>query len=143
MFGRKPDKKIEMLRAVELFRGFRDNDLQTIGRHLDRTERNAGDVLARQGERGTEMLLLMTGTARVERDGTELAILGPSDLVGVTALIDDLPQTATVTATEDCAVLVMHRNDFRSLMSTVPGFARMVLASVTQRLREADQRLAA
>lgn len=141
MFGRKPDGKIEMLRGVAPFRAFSNSDLQNVGRHVDEAHRKAGDVLARQDERGSEMLVLVSGAARVDRDGTELAILGPGDVVGELSLIDDQPRSATVTATEDCEILVMHRNDFKSLMSEVPGFTAKVLESVTQRLREADQRL--
>lgn len=142
MFGRKPDEKLEMLRAVALFGAFGDRELESVARHVDRASRPAGDVLIRQGDRGEEMVLLLSGAATVERDGKVLATLGPNDVVGELSLIDHKPRTATVTLTEDCDVLVMHRQDFMALMDEIPGFTQKVLQSMAQRLRAADEMLA-
>ena len=142
MFGRKPDEKLDMLREVTLFSAFGDRELEAVARHVDRASRPAGDVLIRQGDRGEEMVLLLSGAASVERDGKVLATLGPNDVVGEMALIDRKPRTATVTVTEDCDVLVMHRQDFVALMDEVPGFTQQVLQSMAQRLRAADEMLA-
>lgn len=142
MFGRKPDEKLDMLREVTLFSAFGDRELESVARHVDRASRTAGDVLIRQGDRGEEMVLLLSGAASVERDGKVLATLGPNDVVGEMALIDRKPRTATVTVTEDCEVLVMHRQDFVALMDEVPGFTQQVLQSMAERLRAADEKLA-
>lgn len=139
MFGRKADEKLEQLREVTLFAAFGPKQLEAVGRHVDRAHRAAGEVLVRQGDRGEEMMLLLSGKATVERDGKVLATLGPNDVVGELSLIDRQPRTATVTATEDCDLLVMHHRDFTTLMDEVPDFAYNVLLSMAQRLRAADE----
>lgn len=139
MFGRKADEKLEQLREVALFGAFGPRQLEAVGRHVDRAQRAAGQVLVRQGDRGEEMMLLLSGKATVERDGKVLATLGPNDVVGELSLIDRQPRTATVTATEDCDLLVMHHRDFATLMDEVPDFAHNVLLSLAQRLRAADE----
>lgn len=141
MFGSRKDQKVEMLREVDLFRSFSDEDLLEVARRVDEVDAAAGDVLTRQGERGDQMLVIVEGSARVERDGQQLAVLGPSDVVGEMSLVDQRERTATVTATEPCRLLVMHRTDFSSLMGEVPWFARRVLESVVARLRETDEQL--
>lgn len=141
MFGRRTDEKLELLREVPIFSALETRQLEAVGRHVDRATRAAGDVLMRQGERAEEMMLILSGAATVERDGNVLATLGRNDVVGELALIDREPRTATVTATEDCELLVMHHRDFAALMDEVPDFARNVLISMAHRLRAADELL--
>ena len=141
MFGRRPDEKLELLHSIALFGAFTNKELEAVARHVDRATRAAGDVLMRQGDRGDEMMLLLSGAATVERDGRTLARLGANDVVGELSLIDREPRTATVTATEACDVLVMHRQDFTALMEEVPHFNQRVLLSLAKRLRAADENL--
>lgn len=141
MFRRTPDRKIERIRQIGLFRAFSDKELEDVARHVDEVDADTGEVLTRQGAKGQEVLVIVEGGARVERDGQELAALGPNDVVGEMSIIDQQPQSATVTVTEPSRLLVMHRTDLVRLMDEVPGFTRKVLESVVQRLREADERL--
>lgn len=141
MFRRTPDRKIERIRQIALFRTFSDKELEDVARHVDEVNADTGEVLTRQGAKGQEVLVIVEGGARVERDGRELAALGPNDVVGEMSIIDQQPQSATVTVTEPSRLLVMHRTDLVRLMEEVPGFTRKVLESVVQRLREADERL--
>jgi CRP-like cAMP-binding protein len=52
------------------------------------------------------------GTARVVRDGLEVASLGTGDFFGEIALLRDIPRTATVEAVSDLDLLVLGRGPF-------------------------------
>jgi hypothetical protein len=64
----------------------------------------AGEALVRQGERGSEMFLLLDGVLRVEEDGTRLAEYGPGALLGERAHLEGGTRTSTLVAVTPCRV---------------------------------------
>ncbi len=64
----------------------------------------AGDTLVRQGERGSEVFLLLDGVIRVERDGERLAEYGPGAMLGERAHLEGGLRTSTLTAVTACRV---------------------------------------
>ena len=77
-----------------------------------------------------------SGAAVVRRNGRKIRVLGPGDLVGEIALMNDSPRTATVTVTEPSRVLVLTARDFRRLLQDSPDIAMKVLAVVGERLND-------
>jgi hypothetical protein len=64
----------------------------------------AGDALVRQGERGSEVFLLLDGVLRVEEDGARLAEYGPGALLGERAHLEGGTRTSTLVAVTPCRV---------------------------------------
>lgn len=141
MFLRRSDR-LEALRKVPLFSSLGRRHLDMIAQHADEVRLDAGKVLARQGARGLEFLLIVDGSARVERDGREIARLTAGDFFGEMSLLDGKPRSATVTAETPIVLLVVHTRSFGHLLDTVPGLQRKVLVTLCERLREADATLA-
>lgn len=141
MLFRRPDTKLDTLREVSIFRSFPDKELQLVAQRMDDVRLTDGMRLARQGETGREMFVLVDGKARVERNGHEIARVGPSDVVGEIALIDAGPRTADVVMEGDGRAYVMHAKDFSDLLHGSPDFALRVLEALAARLRAADDQL--
>jgi hypothetical protein len=59
----------------------------------------AGDVLARQGDPGDSLYLVLDGVLAVTIDGNEIGDVGPGAVLGEHAILDSTPRTATLTAT--------------------------------------------
>lgn len=140
--GAKPvakDEKIEKLRRVPLFAGFGNRELERLGMLTDEVDLPAGRVLMRQGDRGEELFVLMRGAAQVERDGRDLPALQADDFFGEIALVDGGPRTATVTLTEDSALLVVGRKQFQQLLEEFPHVRLQVLEALAQRVRSAER----
>ena len=132
------DEKIELLRTVPLFRGLRERDLERISALADIIDLPADRRIMRQGEHGAEMFMLVTGSARVERDGEVLGDVGPGEVLGEIALLDGGPRTATVTLIRASRLLVLARREFHALMDEFPDVRLHVLEKVAQRLRSLD-----
>jgi hypothetical protein len=64
----------------------------------------AGTELVTQGERSTEVFLLLDGVLRVEEDGVRLAEYGPGALLGERAHLDGGARTSTLVAVTPCRV---------------------------------------
>jgi hypothetical protein len=64
----------------------------------------AGTKLVEQGERGSEVFLLLDGVLRVEHDGERLAEYGPGALLGERAHLEGGLRTSTLVAVTPCKV---------------------------------------
>jgi CRP/FNR family transcriptional regulator, cyclic AMP receptor protein len=126
--------KIELLKHVPLFSGCTKSELREIALSSDEIDLPSGRVLTREGQRGREFFVLVSGTARVTRDGKTLAELKDGDWFGEIALLTHTPRTATVTATSPVQVLVLTDRAFKRVVESMPRIALKVLASVGQRL---------
>ena len=132
------DEKLELLRTVPLFAGLSNRELRRIGELADEVDLPSGRVLMRQGESGSEMLIVIDGSARIERDGQVIAESGAGEVLGEIALLDGGPRTATVTLTRDSRLLVLGRREFQAAMDELPDVRLRVLEAVAHRLRTLD-----
>jgi hypothetical protein len=142
MFLKYQRERVEVLRKVPLFSGLTLRQLNHIARRVGEKRAKAGAVLAHQGRRERDFMLVLEGTARVERDGKVLARLKEGDFFGEMSLIDGEPRSATVFAESPCVLLVIGRRSFQELMDSVPGLQGKILVTLCQRLRAADAALA-
>ena len=81
--------------------------------------------------------ILLEGTVSVRRDGAEIAVLGPGDIVGDTAIVGHKLRTATVVSTSPLQAIHFTDEDIRTLMSELPSFATTI-AEVAQSRLESD-----
>lgn len=132
------DEKIDLLRSVPLFTGLRDRELKRLSALADIVDLPSDRQIMVQGERGAEMFVLVSGGARVERNGESLGDRGAGAVLGEIALIDGGPRTATVTLTESSRLLVLARREFHTLMDEFPDIRMRVLETVAQRLRSLE-----
>jgi CRP/FNR family transcriptional regulator, cyclic AMP receptor protein len=129
------DEKLDLLHRIPLFSGCDRRGLERLGQLSDEVDVPAGKVLMRQGESGSDMMVLINGTVAIERDGARVNTLGAGDFFGEIALIDGGPRTATVTTEEPSRLLVITRHDFRSMMEEFPDVETQVLSALAHRIR--------
>ena len=139
--SRRPDRN-DWLKKVPLFSGLSGRDLDLVARQTDVIRADGGRVLTRQGALGEEFLLIVDGSARVERNGTLIARLDAGDFFGEMSLIDGKPRSASVIAETPITMLVVDSRSFRSLLDGVPGLRRKITVALCERLRKADAGLA-
>lgn len=141
MFTKKDnreDSKLELLRGVDLFRGCSGAELRRLASRWDIVTKPAGAVLIAEGERGSEALVLASGSASVTIDGKQVAEVGPGAIIGEMALLDNGTRAATVTLTTESELLVIEVRQFRALLEEMPSLTRQILATLTRRLREVE-----
>ena len=134
------DLFIDHLQQVALFSGCSRKDLQRVARKAENRNVAAGTTIVNEGESGNEFFVIIDGTARVSRQGRNVATVGPGNGFGELALLAKAPRNATVVAETDMELAVVREREFAELLDEVPGFARKLLRSTAHRLREADAR---
>ncbi|CAN5717925.1 hypothetical protein BH18ACT17_BH18ACT17_04110 [soil metagenome] len=130
---------VAQLSRVPLFSGCSRRDLQTIGRVVKDIDHASGTVIAREGEPGLGLFVIVEGTAEVTIGGAKKSTLGPGDFFGELALLDGGPRTATVTAASDIQMLGLTEWVFRGLMQEHPSIAVKTLQQMASRLRNATK----
>lgn len=127
------------LSKVPLFAGCSQRDLHTIARVVREVPHRAGTTIAREGEPGVGLFVILDGIAEVSIGGRKKATLGPGDFFGEIALLDGGPRTATVTAKTDVKLLGLTEWVFRGLIREHPSIALKTLQQMAGRLRAATK----
>jgi len=125
-----------MLADVPLFKGLSDRYLDEIGRLSVPEERPANDELVRQGDQGADFVLIVDGSARVERNGQVIAHINAGDYIGELALLDGQPRTATVITDEPSTVLILRKHAFDHIVESNPELEHHFLLTLVQRIRD-------
>ncbi len=125
------------LGAVELFASLDETALAALASRASEVEFPAGRPVARQGEIGTGMFLVLEGRVRVVRDGHSLASLGPGEFFGELSLLDHEPRVASVVTEEPTRCLAIASWDFQALLEEQPKVMLGLLRGVARRLRAA------
>jgi CRP/FNR family cyclic AMP-dependent transcriptional regulator len=128
------NSKIDLIKRVPLFASASKAELEEIASIADEIDLPEGKVVIKEGDAGREFIVLIEGTADVERGGRKLASLGPGDFAGEIALIAKLPRTATITTTSPVRALVITDRAFRHLLEHSPQIQIGVLNALAERL---------
>ncbi len=99
-------------------------------------------MLLRQGDPGTQVILLSSGSTLVTLTGsggerTLLAVRGPGELLGELAVLDDQPRSASVIAAEPCRVHLIPAPDFINFVNEHDLMAPLLRHAIA-RVREAE-----
>ncbi len=137
----RQDAKLALLKGVPLFEGLTKKELMAVSKATEQLDYGAGQVLARQGSVGNEAYVVVDGSITVRRNGRKVATLGPGDVAGEMALLDDEPRSADLVAAQDSVVLYIARREFGGLLEANTKLMGKVLRTLAQRLREADRSL--
>lgn len=139
-----PAEKLKLLANVELFSGFSAKQLEAASRVARSKTLERRQELFHKGDEGGEVFVVASGklkalTTSTDGDDVVFSILGPGEVFGEVALLGATPRTATVTAIEDCRLLVIDRRDFMSFLRTDPDIAVKLLSVLAMRLKRVSE----
>lgn len=127
------------LAKVPIFSECTKRELSIIARAAKAVSHREGTVIAREGERGIGLFLILDGQCNVSIGGRTKARLGPGDFFGEVALLDGGPRTATVTAITPVRLVGITGWVFRGLLMEHPSIALKTLEAVAGRLRNVSK----
>jgi CRP/FNR family transcriptional regulator len=133
----------DTLAQVPLFQGLTQRELQVLVANSRERDYPAGATLLRQGETGVGLFIITTGSVHVSQttpDGEtrNLGDFGRGATLGEMSLLDDMPRTANVVATEQTKAIVIPVWDFRAALREAPEIAIKLLTVLSHRLRASE-----
>ena len=88
-----------------------------------------------EGDRGDRAYLIQTGVVEIVKNEMPLAKLGPGELFGEMALVDDKPRMASAVAKGDVSCVIISRETFREKLSKTDPFIRGLLNIFVRNIR--------
>lgn len=135
----------ELLRRVSLFASLDDRELDRLIQATTTRRLAAKDVLFRKGDPGNQLFAVLSGQLKatgVGVDGQDVvfAWMGPGEVLGEIALLEDAPRSATVVAVEATVLVTLHRRDFVPFLEQHPRAAIALAQALAARVRRLSER---
>lgn len=140
----------EQLAKVPFFEGLTREALRLMAMVVTEESHGLGTRIFEYGQPGDKLYIILEGKVRISREvagmGEEaLAVLGPGQVFGEMALLDEAPRSADALAHERCKLLVISKEAFDDLLFLHKDLAYEVLWScvrmLSTRLRETNDKL--
>ncbi len=131
-----------LLRRIPLFAALADEDLEWIAGACQTSDLAPGDVVAAEGDEGEALFVITNGelevVKRTRSADVPLARLGPGEIVGEMAVLEQSTRNATVRAVVPSRVIAIGRDVVLELVRTRPAAAMSIIRTVTGRLRSTE-----
>ncbi|MBN2145893.1 MAG: HEAT repeat domain-containing protein [Anaerolineales bacterium] len=145
-------EKVLILRNVYIFNDTPDEVLTEIVAALQETTVKPGQKILHQGDMGQSLYIIIDGQLRVHDEsdmdsslaenkqneaggGRTFAYRQAGDVIGEMSILDGLPISASVTATQETRLLCLDQEHFFDLMADRIEIARGIIRMLAQRLR--------
>lgn len=131
---------------VPVFAGLTADDRRRVEALARPTRLAAGQAAYSPDDPRSSLMVLHTGHLKVLRrsaDGSEqiVRVLGPGDFTGEGPVLSGRPPQDSAVALDDCRLCVFRHDDLERLVTEHPEIGLRMLATVSARLADAEQRL--
>lgn len=101
-----------------------------------------GRAITRQGEHDTAFYLLLSGTARIEKDQQELGIVRTGEFLGEGSFVTRQPRSASAIANTDCILFRLDNKALRSLGAVIREKVKdAIIRGMARRIVHLNERL--
>ncbi len=122
------------LREFATFDNFSDDDLARLVRAAHRTSTSGPWPLIHEKTPSDACYILLTGEAGVYVGQDRVAVVGPGEVIGESALRHGKLRNATVTTTGKAEVVHIARDNLDRLLSEIPALRETMDATVTRHM---------
>lgn len=134
------------LRAVPLFSGVPDEQLELVARVAVRRKFPKHRTVVFAGDKTSALYVIVSGSAKVlsrDSEGREviLAFLSQGECFGEMGLIDGEPRSADVVVVDPCELLEISRDDLVKAFKQSSDLSLNIMKSLVTRLRQANWKI--
>ena len=132
------------LESVALFQGLDPDERQGLRRIAQERRFVTGQEIFREGDPGDGVYVIREGAVEIahfadQNEHRVFSRLGPGDIFGEMAVIENLPRSATAIAVQDVQVSFIPREEMLGLLKHSPGLAFNLLQEISRRLRDFNE----
>ncbi|MDH5670512.1 MAG: cyclic nucleotide-binding domain-containing protein [Myxococcales bacterium] len=127
---------VAFLKHVPLFEELPAYYLLEQAEHAEWLRLKHGEILFEQDDRGDALYIICQGAIDVRVLDRTLACLTAGECLGELALLDGQPRSASAVVADDCLLLRVSSQRFRSLIGAQPAAGRAMLRTLDKRIRE-------
>src|ERR1700731_2894113 len=126
------EEDVRRLREFAAFKKLSDKDLDRIVQAAHRTSTHAPLPLIYEQTPSNSCYILLSGEAGVYVGQDRVALVGPGEVIGESALRRGKLRSATVTTTGPAEVLRIERDDFARLLGEIPALRETMDATIAR-----------
>lgn len=140
-------ERIIFLKQVSFFEGMTVDQLKVLANICEEEFFAEGTHIFQEGEAGGALYVVVSGRVAIERAGqrkgsvARLAVIEPRSYFGEMSLFDNSPHSASALAIQDTLTLRLRREPLVELVRQYPDMALLLINVLSQRLREANERI--
>ncbi len=108
--------KREVLAKMPLFSRLSEREMLRVMQVAEVKAYAPGDLVIKEGDKGDELFIVLSGKVKVSRGETLLTTFGTGENFGEMALIRSVPRSATVHADGACELIRIRRSDFFEIL---------------------------
>ena len=102
---------------------------------------NQGEVIIEADTDGNEVFTLISGSATVFHDGTEVGTINKDEIFGAIAALTNTRRTASIIATSNCDTIVVKSENFRSLLAARPATVQKLIDDMARTIVSCNERI--
>ena len=137
------------LRKLNHFKAFSEQDWRNLDMESSPCSFKAGEVIFKDGAKGDEMYIVLEGEVQVHKNvsGRDVLIasLGPGEIFGEMAILENMPRSAEVRAKSDSDLLCITAKNLERLQEahelTALKLMDIIIRVLSNRLRQANKNL--
>ena len=116
------EKRLELLQGISIFFTLPDRDMRRLARKLQTRHVARGEEVVKQGDVADRMHIIASGRCEVRESwaphhSVTVALLGPGDFFGLSAMKGGTPQAASIVAVEACELLELLTDDLDGVLT--------------------------
>ena len=134
-------ERIAVLGQAPIFYGLSEEILGRVAEVSELLDAAADETFISAGDVEPWMYLLVSGEARVHRDGATIATVSPGATVGELAVLDPAPRSADVTANEPCRLLRIDHAHLAELMVEEPELTEGIISMLVRLVRASSDKI--
>lgn len=131
------ERDVRRLREFSTFEKFSDADLERLVRSAHHTSQSQPWPLIREQTPSDACFILLSGEAGVYVGADRVAVVGPGEVIGESALRRGQLRSATVTTIGSSEVLRIDRDDLARLLKELPALRETMDATAARHVAEA------
>lgn len=126
--------RLAILAPMPLFAHCNERELRAVAQSTRPRQFARDHVIFEQGQPGTELYLVISGSVDIVKNGKTIVTLGPGSNFGEMAMLDEPSRSASAVAAEDCELMVIPRDAFFAMLKGNPMLAVKILWNMLLRL---------
>jgi len=129
-------QKIKMLGTVPAFSFLSYQELIRVINSGELVKVSGGKEIWKEGDKGGEMMLVLSGTVNIVKNGQQINVMNKGDVVGEMSMIDNAPRSAAAVAETPTNLLAFPRAALFELFREEPDLAVKFLWGVTMEMNK-------
>ena len=125
---------LSIVKSCPLFLELYDDEVMKIVEKCHVTSLEKNEFIFREGDKGDELYIIMSGSVHVEKNKVNLATLKKGDLFGELVLINDNIRSADIICDNFTDLLIMNYSDIFGLYNTEPKIFSIIMLNLTRLL---------